>query len=316
MSKVLVQCPVCAIRRTFDIFQERLITEKDTGTSSLFIAAHVMCDHEFYVYIDQNFTVRDYMVVEYSIKPEYVSIKQFIQHIHELPTIRLSLDQIRDFIELDDLKVLFYSLYFHIPILLLETHPSAQEYLTLLQILYKIFPHEVESIEIMSPATFLDLQEQIGMKYKNFCTDMARTFPVGKISDVAKKLIEITEQSFWEGIKNLRDGGKLSDYSKAVQKFVEMNGFSVVRNLVGHGIGMDLHEDPYIPNYWNRKCEDEKLKVGMTLALEPMINEGTFETVLGHDGWVFKTKDGKLSAHYENTILITNGEPEVLTIIK
>jgi len=160
------------------------------------------------------------------------------------------------------------------------------------------------------------LKVDIGMKYKNFCTDMARTFPVGKISEKAKKLMEITEQSFWEGIKNLKDGGKLSDYSKAVQRFVEANGFSAVRNLVGHGIGMDLHEDPYVPNYWNQKCKDEKLKAGMALALEPMINEGTFETVLGHDGWVFKTKDGKLSAHYENTILITNGEPEVLTLLK
>ena len=145
---------------------------------------------------------------------------------------------------------------------------------------------------------------------------MARTYPVGKISVEAKKLIEATEDSFWAGVQKLRDGGRLSDYSKAVQAYAEGSGFSVVRNLVGHGIGKDLHEDPYIPNYWNRKQEDEKLKAGMTFALEPMVNEGSFETILGHDGWVFKTFDGKLSAHYENTVLITEGEPEILTSLE
>jgi len=154
----------------------------------------------------------------------------------------------------------------------------------------------------------------IGMVYEGYCSDMARTYAVGKISSEAKKLIEVTDQCFWEGIKNLRNGGKLSDYSKTVQKYVEKNGFSVVRNLVGHGIGRDLHEDPHIPNFWNRKQQDIELKAGMVFALEPMVNVGGFETIFGHDGWVFKTSDKKLSAHYENTVLITEGEPEVLTI--
>ena len=107
----------------------------------------------------------------------------------------------------------------------------------------------------------------------------------------------------------------LSEYSKAAQKQVEKNGFSVVRNLVGHGVGHELHEDPQIPNYYNKKYQDFKLAPGMTLALEPMVNAGGFETKLGHDGWVFVTRDGSLSAHYENTILITEKGVEVLTIL-
>lgn len=155
----------------------------------------------------------------------------------------------------------------------------------------------------------------IGMKYKGLHTDMARTFAVGKISAESKKLIKITEQSFWEGVKKIGPGKKLSGYSKAVQKYAETNGFSIVRNLVGHGIGKNLHENPQIPNYFYKKYSDVKLAQGMALALEPMVNAGGFETVLGHDGWVFKTKDGSLSAHYENTILITEKGVEVLTII-
>lgn len=155
----------------------------------------------------------------------------------------------------------------------------------------------------------------IGMKYKGLHTDMARTFAVGEISLEAKKLIEATEQSFWEGVKKIGPGKKLSAYSKAVQKYVEKNSFSMVRNLVGHGVGRELHEDPQIPNYYNKKYQDFMLKPGMALALEPMVNAGGFETVLGCDGWVFKTKDGSLSAHYENTILITEKGVEVLTIL-
>lgn len=156
----------------------------------------------------------------------------------------------------------------------------------------------------------------IGIKYKGLHTDMARTFAVGNVSPEAKKLIEVAEQSFWEGVKNIGPGKKLSEYSKTVQKYVEDNGFSIVRNLVGHGVGRDLHEDPQIPNYYNKKYQDALLAPGMALALEPMVNAGGFETVLGHDGWVFKTKDGSLSAHYENTILITDKGVEILTIIQ
>ncbi len=157
------------------------------------------------------------------------------------------------------------------------------------------------------------LKIDIGMLYKGYHTDMARTFAVGEINRNTRKLIKITEKSFWQGIKNLRAGKMLSDYSKAAQKIIESGGFSAVRNLVGHGIGKNLHEDPQIPNYWNKKYQDVKLAAGMTLALEPMVNAGSFETILERDGWVFKTKDGSPSAHYENTILITEKGVEVLT---
>ncbi len=157
----------------------------------------------------------------------------------------------------------------------------------------------------------------IGMKYKGFHTDMARTIIIGKNvtnqTTVAQKLVNVTEQSFWKGIKKIKAGSYLSDYSKIVQKFVEKNGFSVVRNLVGHGIGREVHEDPQIPNYYSRKYQDVKLEAGMTLAFEPMVNVGSFETVLGRDGWVFLTKDGSLSAHYENTVAITEVGVEILT---
>ena len=157
------------------------------------------------------------------------------------------------------------------------------------------------------------LKIDIGMLFKGYHTDMARTFPVGKVSPDKLKLIAVTEESFWQGIKKLKAGKMLSDYSKTAQKVIEANGFSVVRNLVGHGIGKKLHEDPPIPNYWNKKYQDVKLLAGMTLALEPMVNANHFETIIGSDGWVFKTKDGSLSAHYENTVLITEKGVEVLT---
>jgi len=158
------------------------------------------------------------------------------------------------------------------------------------------------------------LKVDIGMKYKGLHTDMARTYAVGECSAQVRKLIQITEQSFWEGIKKMGPEKMLSDYSKTAQKHIEKNGFSVVRNLVGHGVGRELHEDPQIPNYYNKKYQDFRLSPGMTLALEPMVNAGGFETMLGHDGWVFKTKDGSLSTHYENTILITENGAEVLTL--
>jgi methionyl aminopeptidase len=153
----------------------------------------------------------------------------------------------------------------------------------------------------------------IGMEYQGFFLDMARSFLIGNADEKARKLLEVAEESFWQGIKYLKAGKKLSDYSKAVQKYVEKNGFSVVRNLVGHGIGKKLHEDPQIPNYYNKKYVDIELKKGMALALEPMINAGNFETVLDKDGWTYKTQDGKWSSHYENTILITKDGTEVLT---
>ncbi len=157
------------------------------------------------------------------------------------------------------------------------------------------------------------LKIDIGLKMEGFCADMARTFAVGEISEQAKQLIAATEQSFWKGVKQLKDGKNLSEYSKACEKVAVTAGFSVVKNLVGHGIGKNLHEDPQVPNYFERGYRDLVLKSGMTLALEPMVNVGTHETVIGRDGWVFLTADRKLSAHYENTILITNDGVEVLT---
>lgn len=153
----------------------------------------------------------------------------------------------------------------------------------------------------------------IGMKYEGMFSDMARTFAVGKISDTAKKLKETAEKSFWEGVSRIKNGAMLSDYSKTVQGYVEASGFSVVRDLVGHGIGRELHEDPQIPNYYNGNYQDLKLRTGMVLALEPMVNEGSYHSVVRKDGWVFKTRDGKLSAHYENTVLVTDEGYEVLT---
>lgn len=158
------------------------------------------------------------------------------------------------------------------------------------------------------------LKVDIGMKYEGMFTDMTRTFSVGEISQEAQELIDVAEGCFWAGIKNLKAGVMLSDYSKAVQKYVESHGFSVVRNLVGHGIGQELHEDPYVPNYYDKKYQDIRLVAGMALALEPMVNAGKHNTILGEDGWVFVTRDGSLSAQYENTIIITESGVEVVTV--
>ena len=153
----------------------------------------------------------------------------------------------------------------------------------------------------------------IGMKYKGLHSDMARTFAVGKIDKEKQKIIDVVRESFYQGVGELRVGKKLNRYCKAVQKYVEKNGFSVVRNLVGHGIGKKLHEFPQIPNYYERGACKFKLEPGMTFALEPMINAGDFETKLGKDGWVFETRDGSLSAHWENTVLVTKEGIEILT---
>lgn len=153
----------------------------------------------------------------------------------------------------------------------------------------------------------------IGMKYQGYFVDMARTFGVGKISKNAQNLIDATQECFWVGIRDIKAGSRLSDFSKSVEEYIESCGYSVVRNLVGHGIGEQLHEDPQIPNFFDPKMPDYTLEAGNTLALEPMINEGDHRTKIGKDGWVFETIDGKLSAHYENTILVTKEGVEILT---
>ena len=152
----------------------------------------------------------------------------------------------------------------------------------------------------------------MGAVKNGFHGDAARTFPVGEISARAKKLIDVTRESFFEGIKHLKHGAKLGDVSYAIQSYVEENGFSVVRDLVGHGIGESLHEDPQVPNF-GRAGRGMKLSAGMTLAIEPMVNEGAWEVAVLDDDWTVVTADGSLSAHYENTVLITKDGYEILT---
>ena len=152
-----------------------------------------------------------------------------------------------------------------------------------------------------------------GVIYKGYHSDAARTYGIGEIDDDAKKLIEVTRQSFFEGIKFAKAGNHLNDISAAIQKYAESFGFGVVRDLVGHGIGSHLHEDPEIPNFARRR-KGILLQPGMTLAIEPMITEGSYEVVWLDDDWTVMTEDGGWAAHYENTILITEGEPEILSL--
>ena len=153
----------------------------------------------------------------------------------------------------------------------------------------------------------------VGAYYKGFHGDCAATFACGAISTEAQKLIDVTEQSFFEGIRFATPGHRVSDISHAIQKHVESNGFSVVRSFVGHGVGAKLHEEPEVPNY-GEPGRGPRLLPGMTLAIEPMVNTGTHEVRILKDGWTVMTCDGKLSAHYENTVCITDGEPEILTV--
>lgn len=153
----------------------------------------------------------------------------------------------------------------------------------------------------------------VGALYRGFHGDCAATFPCGAISPEAQRLIDVTKQSFFEGIRNAAPGHRVSDISHAVQTYVESNGFSVVRAFVGHGVGSQLHEEPEVPNY-GAPGRGPRLIPGMTIAVEPMVNAGTYDVRVLDDGWTTVTDDGKLSAHYENTILITGGEPEILTV--
>ena len=152
----------------------------------------------------------------------------------------------------------------------------------------------------------------IGAYYKGYHGDSAKTHGVGLISEENRKLIEVAKESFYEGLKFAKVGYRLSDISHTIQAHTEKNGFSVVRSLVGHGIGKDLHESPNIPNY-GKPNKGPKLKPGMVLAIEPMINQGSYEVYCLSDGWTIVTADGKNSAHYEHTIAITEDEPLILT---
>ena len=155
----------------------------------------------------------------------------------------------------------------------------------------------------------------IGATYQGYVGDAAVTHGVGTISDEAARLIAVTRESFYRGIAYAKDGFRLSDISNAIQTYVEENGFSVVRDYVGHGVGKQMHEDPPIPNY-GPKGRGPRLRQGMTLAIEPMVNAGTYDVMTLKDGWTVVTTDGQLSSHYEHTVLITGtGEPELLTVI-
>ena len=153
----------------------------------------------------------------------------------------------------------------------------------------------------------------VGAFYKGFHGDCAATFACGAISTQAQKLIDVTVQSFYEGMKFATKGKRVQDISHAIQTYVESNGFSIVRSFVGHGVGRQLHEEPEVPNF-GKPGRGARLVKGMTIAVEPMVNAGTHEVRVLRDGWTVQTVDGKLSAHYENTVLITDGEPEILTV--
>ena len=153
----------------------------------------------------------------------------------------------------------------------------------------------------------------VGAKIHGFHGDCAGTYPCGEVSEETKRLIEVTRQSFFEGIKYAKAGNRLGDISAAIQEYVERHGYSIVREYVGHGIGANLHEDPSVPNY-GQAGRGPRLVKGMTLAIEPMVNMGAAAIRVLDDDWTVVTKDGSLCAHYENTILITDGEPEILTM--
>ena len=154
----------------------------------------------------------------------------------------------------------------------------------------------------------------IGAVYDGYYGDAARTYGIGRIDKETERLLKVTEESFFKGIEYALPGNRLSDISHSIQKHVESNGFSVVRDFVGHGIGRNMHEDPQIPNY-GLPHKGPRLAAGMALAIEPMVNQGKYAVKVREDGWTVVTADGKPSAHYENTIVITNGKPEILTLL-
>jgi methionyl aminopeptidase len=152
----------------------------------------------------------------------------------------------------------------------------------------------------------------VGVFYRGFVGDTARTVVVGGCGVLAQRLMDVTERALYEGIAAAVPGNRVTDISRAVQNYVEGNGFSVVREFVGHGVGRTMHEEPQVPNFVDRKMND-RLRAGMTIAIEPMVNAGQAAVKILKDGWTVVTQDGSLSAHFEHTVLITDGEPEILT---
>ena len=155
----------------------------------------------------------------------------------------------------------------------------------------------------------------LGTIYKDYYSDAARTYPVGEVSQVAKDLMAAAEKGFFAAIEFAKPGYRVSDISHAVQETVEAEGFGIVRELVGHGVGRVMHEDPQIPNY-GRAGRGPRIAKGMVFAIEPMITEGTYEVEVLDDEWTYVTADRKMAAHYENSVIITDGEPEIITLVK
>jgi methionyl aminopeptidase len=152
----------------------------------------------------------------------------------------------------------------------------------------------------------------VGVTMEGYIADAAMTFPVGEISDVAARLLKVTEESLMRGIAQCKVGNRVGDISNAVQKYVEAHGFSVVQAMVGHGVGREMHEDPQVPNY-GPPGQGPELREGMVIAIEPMVNVGGYDVEMGEDSWAIYTKDGSLSAHFEHTVAITKNGPRVLT---
>ena len=159
------------------------------------------------------------------------------------------------------------------------------------------------------------LSIDVGTIYRGYQGDGAITLPMGRVSREAEELLAVTEGALMAGIAQARGGNRTSDISKAIEQYVRPRGFDVVREYTGHGIGKDMHEDPQVTNYYNPSMRDHVLQPGMTIALEPMVNVGTWRTKVLPDGWTVETADGKLSAHFEHTIAITDGEAEILTYL-
>ncbi len=172
--------------------------------------------------------------------------------------------------------------------------------------------HGIPSDRVLKEGDIVSID--LGVYKDGFYGDAAYTFPVGEIYPDTERLLRVTEESLYIGIENARPDNRVSDISCSIQRHIESNGFSVVRAFVGHGIGRDLHEEPQIPNF-GLPNRGPRLKPGMTLAIEPMVNEGGYEVLILDDGWTTVTMDGKLSAHFEHTILVTSDKPKILTKI-
>jgi methionyl aminopeptidase len=172
--------------------------------------------------------------------------------------------------------------------------------------------HGIPSPQVILKAGDI-LSIDIGIVYRGYVGDTAATFPVEEVSDEKRRLIQVTREALFRGIKQAREGNRLSDISHAVQSHVERNGFTVVRDFVGHGIGQQMHEEPQIPNF-GRPHLGPRLQAGMVLAIEPMVNAGTHEVKVLSDHWTAVTRDGRPSAHFEHSIAVTKGEPEILSL--